>query len=59
MRLFNGDYQIEEADKCKTCLFPSTCATINLMKLHSKDVAMWSDEEIRIMIYKCPCRDIK
>ena len=60
MKIWNGKISaFYEDDKCKSCLYPQTCAILELMKEHSKGVAKTNNKHFEIIISECPCRDIK
>jgi len=44
-------------DACKVCLFPTTCAKLDLLKEESRQCD--SNKHTEIIIVYCPCREIK
>ena len=57
MKIFNGEIKLYEADQCKVCLYPATCAKLDLLKEESRQNDDLDYTEI--IISKCPNRKIK
>ena len=57
-KFWNGKYEFVEGDKCITCIYPGTCAVIEMIRQHSLVTIEWSYKQIKVIIYECPCRDL-
>jgi len=56
MKIFEGDIKLYESDACYTCLYPGTCAKLELLREESRQNDDLDYTEL--IISKCPNRKI-
>jgi len=60
MKIWNGDMSdFYDSDDCQSCLIPSTCARLSLLRNGMKHNSYSKDDYLEVIISKCPDRVIK